>query len=256
MATITKDIIALAKKIDSAQEWDMNDCKALCEALDMGDEWDAADGETFESVVDKAIDKALWGDAARLSVDNGVSYIAADEGDELQAAIDEVGWDTIVSAMDDDAREQAHREVAPCTDLEFLEYYLEIALHDLVIGQNCKQEASTMKKTIESIEKEITVEDVMTALRENVSAESEGTDIVYYLHITEDGKIVSCCQDADETFSVSRDQRDYFGAHDAEYPDDFGACCAATEDDPDSDFRAICEDLAAQANAWIEEVDD
>ena len=168
MATITKDIIALAKKIDTAQEWDMGDCKALCEALDMGDEWDAADGETFEAVAEKAVETAL----------------KADE------------------------------------------------------------------------KKEITVEDVMTALRENASAESEGTDIVYYLHITEDGKIVSCCQDADETFSVSRDQRDYFGAHDAEYPDDFGACCAATEDDPDSDFRAICEDLAAQANAWIEEVDD
>lgn len=106
--------------------------------------------------------------------------------------------------------------------------------------------------------KKITTEDVMTALRENTSAESEGTDIVYYLHITEDGKIVSCCQDADETFSVSRDQSDYFGEHDAEYPDDWGACCAATEDDPDSDFRAICEDLAVQANAWLEdeEADD
>ena len=33
MATITKDIIALAKKIDSAQEWDIDDCKALCDAL-------------------------------------------------------------------------------------------------------------------------------------------------------------------------------------------------------------------------------
>lgn len=53
---------------------------------------------------------------------------------DTETAIDEVGWDTIVSAMDDDAREQAHREVAPCTDLEFLEYYLEIAPHDIVIG--------------------------------------------------------------------------------------------------------------------------
>lgn len=101
--------------------------------------------------------------------------------------------------------------------------------------------------------KKITVEEVMKTLRENASAESEGTDVVYYLHITEDGEIVSGCQDADETFTVSRDQRDYFGDHDAEYPDDWGACCAATEDDPDSDFRAICEDLTAQANAWLAE---
>lgn len=57
--TITKDIIALAKKIDNAQEWDMVDCLALCEALDMGDEWEAADGETFESVIEKAIQIAL-----------------------------------------------------------------------------------------------------------------------------------------------------------------------------------------------------
>ncbi len=58
---IMKDIIALAKKIDSAQEWDLHDCKALCEALDMGDEWDAADGETFESVTEKAVAIALEG---------------------------------------------------------------------------------------------------------------------------------------------------------------------------------------------------
>lgn len=57
--TITKDIIELAKKIDNAQEWDMDDCKALCEALNMGDEWEAADGETFEAVAEKAIEIAL-----------------------------------------------------------------------------------------------------------------------------------------------------------------------------------------------------
>lgn len=58
---ITKDIIALAKKIDDAQEWNMVDCWKLCEALDMGDEWDAADSETFEPVIEKAIDIALEG---------------------------------------------------------------------------------------------------------------------------------------------------------------------------------------------------
>lgn len=109
-----------------------------------------------------------------------------------------------------------------------------------------------MGKTI----KRITTEDVMTALRESTSAESEGTRIIYYLHITADGEIVDGYRDADETFTVSRDQHDYFGKHDAEYPDDWGACCAATEDDPGSDFRAICDELADKANAWLEEVDD
>lgn len=135
MATITKDIIALAKKIDNAQEWDMDDCKTLCEALDMGDEWEAADGETFEAVVDKALEIALKDSKpVYLSVDNGTTYIAADEDAELQAAIDKVGWDEIVSFMDADARDKANYDVAPCTELEYLKHYLEIAPCDLVIG--------------------------------------------------------------------------------------------------------------------------
>lgn len=133
--TITKDIIELAKKIDNAQEWDLDDCKALCEALDMSDEWEAADGETFEAVVEKAVEIALKDSKpVYLSVDNGATYIAADEDAELQAAIDKVGWGEIVSFMDDDAREQAHSDVAPCTELEFLKRYLEIAPCSLVIG--------------------------------------------------------------------------------------------------------------------------
>nr|DAH40448.1 MAG TPA: hypothetical protein [Caudoviricetes sp.] len=133
--TITKDIIELAKKIDDAQEWNLDDCKALCEAVDMGDEWDAADGETFESVVEKAVEIALKDSKpVYLSVDNGTTHIAADEDADLQAAIDKVGWGEIVSFMDDDARVKAHYDVAPCTDLEFLKHYLEIAPCDLVIG--------------------------------------------------------------------------------------------------------------------------
>lgn len=36
--------------------------------------------------------------------------------------------------MDDDARERAQSDVAPCTELEYLKRYLEIAPFDLVIG--------------------------------------------------------------------------------------------------------------------------
>lgn len=133
--TITKDIIELAKKIDDAQEWNLDDCKALCEALDMGDEWDAAEGDSFEAVVEKAIEIALKDSKpVYLSIDNGMTFITADEDTELQAAIDEVGWEEIVGYMDDDAREKAHRDVAPGTKLEYLKHYLKIAPHDLVIG--------------------------------------------------------------------------------------------------------------------------
>lgn len=35
-------------------------------------------------------------------------------------------WDAIVSYMDDDLREQVHAELAPCTNEEFLNRYLEL----------------------------------------------------------------------------------------------------------------------------------
>lgn len=34
-------------------------------------------------------------------------------------------YEAAVELMDDDIREQIHRELAPCTDLEFLETYIE-----------------------------------------------------------------------------------------------------------------------------------
>jgi hypothetical protein len=35
-------------------------------------------------------------------------------------------WQTIVNYMDDDIREQVHRELAPCTNEEFLSRYMEL----------------------------------------------------------------------------------------------------------------------------------
>lgn len=35
-------------------------------------------------------------------------------------------WETIVHYMDDDIREQVHRELAPCSNEEFLARYLEL----------------------------------------------------------------------------------------------------------------------------------
>lgn len=73
-------------------------------------------------------------ESAALSIDNGATYIEADDEDALQSAIDTIGWDEIVSHMDDDAREKAHNDVPPCTELEYLKHYLKIAPYDLVIG--------------------------------------------------------------------------------------------------------------------------
>ena len=68
----------------------------------------------------------------KLSLDNGNSYLTAAE------ATPEIGerglWEVVVQAMDDDTRERVHAEIAPCTDEEFLQRYLELAEDDLVIG--------------------------------------------------------------------------------------------------------------------------
>lgn len=65
---------------------------------------------------------------AKISVDNGNSYVSPEE------AINSVDWNEIVTFMDDEVREQVHSELAPCTDLEFLERYLEITEENLIIG--------------------------------------------------------------------------------------------------------------------------
>lgn len=35
-------------------------------------------------------------------------------------------WNAIVNLMDDEKREQVHRELAPCSNEEFLQRYLEL----------------------------------------------------------------------------------------------------------------------------------
>ena len=43
-------------------------------------------------------------------------------------------WDAIVNVMDYDTREQVSAELAPCTELEFLRRYLELAPCNLILG--------------------------------------------------------------------------------------------------------------------------
>ena len=64
----------------------------------------------------------------RISSDNGANYIDPAE------ALAHFPLDDMADLMDDDTRERVHDELAPCTDLEFLERYLELAPWDLIIG--------------------------------------------------------------------------------------------------------------------------
>lgn len=66
-----------------------------------------------------------------ISLDNGNTLLSASE------AIKEIEsrdlWQIIVETMDSDIREQVHSELAPCTRLEFLQRYLELAEEDLYV---------------------------------------------------------------------------------------------------------------------------
>lgn len=46
----------LIKAIENSSVWDYDMCAEACERAGLSDEWKAADGETFEAVVDKAIE--------------------------------------------------------------------------------------------------------------------------------------------------------------------------------------------------------
>lgn len=68
----------------------------------------------------------------QISLDNGHSYMTAAEA---MPEITECNlWDAFVDMMDDDTREAVHAELAPCTELDFLARYLELAPYDLVLG--------------------------------------------------------------------------------------------------------------------------
>lgn len=70
----------------------------------------------------------------KISLNNGVTFKSfnALDIDDIDTIL--AGWDNIVSYMDDETREQAHSDVAPCDILDFLKRYLDIAKTDLIIG--------------------------------------------------------------------------------------------------------------------------
>ena len=205
--TITKDIIALAKKIDNAQDWDMDDCRALCEALDMGDEWEAADGETFESVVEKAIEVAL----------------KADEKKEITV-------EDVMTAL----RENVSTEWEEDWGVQYVDYYLDIEDLGYTIIDLCGLGEGSFKCRT-------SVEDYVDELICDVELPAEDDrDEDDYDGCTEDWEIKLCVR---------------YGVH-ARDDLDWSVIVAEIEEREDGIFYDIASDLAAQANAWIEKVDD
>lgn len=64
----------------------------------------------------------------QISINNGHSYCEPEE------ALEAFDMEVLANYMDDDIREYVHFELAPCTDIEFLRRYLELAPCPLVIG--------------------------------------------------------------------------------------------------------------------------
>ena len=64
----------------------------------------------------------------QISINNGATYTTPAE------ALEEISLDTMAEYMDNDTREAGHNELAPCSEIEFLERYLEIAPDDLIVG--------------------------------------------------------------------------------------------------------------------------
>ena len=59
----------------------------------------------------------------RISLDNGRTYLTAEEA--MPEIIENNLWNVIVNMMDDEIREKLHNELAPCTDQEFMDAYVE-----------------------------------------------------------------------------------------------------------------------------------
>lgn len=64
----------------------------------------------------------------KISINNGASYCSPAE------AIKTISFDTIINYMDNGTREKVHAELAPCSEIDFLARYLELAPSDLIIG--------------------------------------------------------------------------------------------------------------------------
>lgn len=71
---------------------------------------------------------------ARLSIDNGCTFMQVYELPDGDFPKCGVSWETVVTMMNDDLREEVHRDIAPCTEMEFLKEYLKRAKEDLIIG--------------------------------------------------------------------------------------------------------------------------
>lgn len=79
-----------------------------------------------------SIENLITAFGSKISLDNGRTYMSAEEA--MPEILGRGIWEVVVSMMDDETRENVHMALAPCSELEFLTRYLEVAPYDLTIG--------------------------------------------------------------------------------------------------------------------------
>lgn len=106
--------------------------------------------------------------------------------------------------------------------------------------------------------KKLTKEQVFEQLVDNASAELEGlgeqTTMRYYLHVKEDGTIVSCSQKADVCLSAWILNSDYADTL-VDFKNIEDLFDSAHESMDWKPFADVVEDLTDQANEWLEKVE-
>lgn len=71
---------------------------------------------------------------AQISINNGNTFESAPVSDELWAKIESLGLDIVAHYMDDEVMAQVPIITDATTERQFLDAYLTLAPHDLVIG--------------------------------------------------------------------------------------------------------------------------
>ena len=116
----------LTRKMDGTSDFTRSEIQLLRTYLSLSD-------ESLNAIflrMDLRKRKKEWEDNM-ISLDNGNTWLTAEEA---MPEIQEKGlWDAIVAMMDDEVRESEARDMAPCTEEDFLEEYLNRAGY-LVIG--------------------------------------------------------------------------------------------------------------------------
>ena len=111
--------------------------KSAAEMTDILAKLDEAEIQFYNDLEKASLESAKEDTHMLISFNNGRSYYDADEirsiGLDKILSDEHVTWDYIATVMDDEIREQVHRELAPCSNEDFLIRYLELSPDNFIV---------------------------------------------------------------------------------------------------------------------------